>query len=344
VDWLAALPSEAVYGIITLLAGLENVVPVVPADTAVALGAFLSHRGVTTPLSVFLLTWTANCAGAVAVYLATYRYGRAFTEGRVGRRLLTPGAVVAIEREYARFGIAGIFATRFLPGVRAVVPAFAGLVRLHPARTIVPICLASALWYGAITILAAKVGAEWATISRWLGGFNRGLGPVTVVGIGFAVALLVRRRRARRRILWQKLKAALEHEASDPHEQRDAPLRAAAALVMELAYADHDLGEDERRLVEAHLIDRWDLDRRYSEAPSELQSQADRLMANYSREDRLDLLHRMWRAAMQDDGTAGAHEAVLLGRAATLLGIEPDEASRVARASWPASRTGRAHP
>jgi membrane protein DedA with SNARE-associated domain len=53
-----------------LLAAVENVVPPVPSDAAVALGAFLSHRGLTTPAVVFLVTWTANLFGAAAVYVA----------------------------------------------------------------------------------------------------------------------------------------------------------------------------------------------------------------------------------------------------------------------------------
>ena len=38
--------------VLGLLAALENVIPPLPTDAAVALGAFLSHRGVTTPLGV----------------------------------------------------------------------------------------------------------------------------------------------------------------------------------------------------------------------------------------------------------------------------------------------------
>ena len=44
--------------------------PPVPSDAAVALGSFLSHRHVTTPLAVFLVTWIANLLGAAGVYLA----------------------------------------------------------------------------------------------------------------------------------------------------------------------------------------------------------------------------------------------------------------------------------
>jgi len=300
----------------------------------VALGAFLSHRGLTSPLGVFLATWSANCAGAAAVYFVTFRYGRSFLDTGFGRRLVTPAGIVVIEREYARFGVAGIVLARFLPGVRAIVPAFAGLVRLEPARALIPICLASGIWYGAITLLAARVGAEWDTIVRWLAGVNRAMALVAVVVIAVVIVAVMRRRRERRRYLWRQLEVALEKEAHGPHVHRDPALRAAAALVLELVYADEVLGADERQLVEAHLTDRWDLERPRGASPADLHAQADKLTGRFTHEERLNLLRRMWRAALRD-GPPGVHQERLLNRAAALLGIAPEEATRVAHDSQP---------
>ena len=140
---------------LALLAAVENVLPPVPSDAAVALGAFLSHRGVTTPLAVFLVTWVANLLGAAGVYVVARRYGRRLFASPTGRRLLAPRSLAIIEREYLRLGTAGIFISRFLPGIRAVVPPFAGLVGLGAFRTLAPMGLASAIWYGGITILGA---------------------------------------------------------------------------------------------------------------------------------------------------------------------------------------------
>ncbi len=318
------------------MAALENVLPVIPADTVVALGAFLSHRGLTSPLGVFLATWAANCAGAAAVYFATFRYGRSFMDTGFGRRLVTPAGIAVIEREYARFGVAGIVLARFLPGVRAIVPAFAGLVRLEPARALIPICLASGIWYGAITLLAARVGAEWDTIVRWLTGVNRAMAVVAVVVIVVVIVAVMRRRRERRRYLWRQLEVALEKEAHGPHVKRDPALRAAAALVLELVYVDEVLGPDERQLVEAHLTDRWDLERPRGASPADLHAQADKLTGRFTHQQRSDLLRRMWRAALRD-GPPGVHQERLLGRAAALLGIDPQEATRVAHDSRPST-------
>ena len=91
------------------------------------------------------------------------------------------GVLAVIEREYLRFGVAGIFVSRFLPGIRAVVPPFAGLVNLSPLRTLVPTGIASAIWYGGITILGTVIGAEWGRINRIMLGVHRTLGIITLV-------------------------------------------------------------------------------------------------------------------------------------------------------------------
>ena len=61
---------------------------------------------------------------------------------------MSPEAVVTVERNYVRFGLAGLIVARLLPGFRSFTAPFAGLMRLGPVRTLVPIGIASALWYG----------------------------------------------------------------------------------------------------------------------------------------------------------------------------------------------------
>ena len=96
-QWISSLPPTAVYGVLALLAAVENIVPPVPSDAAVALGAFLSHRGVTTPVLVFLVTWIANLLGAALVYLGARRFGHRLFATRTGHRLLAPRSLAVIE-------------------------------------------------------------------------------------------------------------------------------------------------------------------------------------------------------------------------------------------------------
>jgi hypothetical protein len=94
-----------VYAVLAALAFLENIVPIVPTDVAVALGAFLSHHGTTKPLVVFLIAWSFNTASAMLVYALCRRSGRGFFELPVVRRLMAPEAIAVIERDYLRLGV-----------------------------------------------------------------------------------------------------------------------------------------------------------------------------------------------------------------------------------------------
>ena len=325
------------YAFLALIAAVENVVPPVPADLAALLGAFLSHRGVTSSPAVFLVVWLANVGGALGVYVAARRYGRRLFATGAGRRLLTPEAIGVIEREYLRFGLAGIFLARFLPGIRAVVPPFAGIVNLSPLRAGLPIALASAIWYGGITILGAELGANWDRISVILSGVNRTLGWIAVLAVvTWAGLAWLRARRRRRQRVWDAATRAL----GDPQptgEYATVNPRSAAMLVVELAYADDALTTEDRALIEEHLRSRWGLDPAETKPaePGRLAQYRDRLVERFGRAQRLALVEGMWHAAFSD-GAIGAQEDRVMRRAGELLGLSPAELAEALRRS----RTG----
>jgi membrane protein DedA with SNARE-associated domain/uncharacterized tellurite resistance protein B-like protein len=325
------------------LAAVENVLPPVPSDAAVGLGAFLSHRGVTTPIAVFLVTWVANLLGAAGVYLAARRYGRRLFASPTGRRLLTPRSLAVIEREYLRFGTIGIFLSRFLPGIRAVVPPFAGLVGLGPLRTFVPMGIASAIWYGGITTLGALLGAEWERITALIAGINRTLAIAALaVAAAGGVWYLLRARQRRRERVWHATRDALDPAApsflAGTEIAEGSARQAAALLVLELAYADPALTPDDRTLIAEHLHARWGLTGpgkpptppAEEERRTRFADYARRLRKRVGRDQRLELVERLWTVAFAD-GAIGAHEERLMHLAAELLGLRPAELAEVSR-------------
>jgi membrane protein DedA with SNARE-associated domain/uncharacterized tellurite resistance protein B-like protein len=321
---------------------VENVVPPVPSDAAVALGAFLSHRGLTTPVGVFLVTWTANLLGAAAVYVAARRYGRRLFASQTGRRLLAPRSLALIEREYLRFGTVGIFISRFLPGIRAVVPPFAGLVGLGAWRTLLPMAVASVIWYGGITLVGALIGSEWERIVAIVTGINRTLGIVTllVVAAGAVWYWKGRRGRARERV-WHATRDALDPAAPTFLAGTDiaegSARETAAMLVLELAYADPVLTPDDRELIASHLRERWGLaggGAPPEPAPEEerrtrFSQYADRIGRRFGRSQRLELVERLWAVAFSDGSAIGSHEDRLMHLAAELLGVGPAEVAEL---------------
>jgi membrane protein DedA with SNARE-associated domain len=193
---LPTFPPAVVYAIIGILASTENVFPPIPADTAVALGAFLSNVSTISAWAVFGVTWAANVGSATGVYVAARTVGRTFFTGRLGRRLVKPEAMERIEHLYERHGTWGIFLSRFIPGVRAVIPPFAGVADLKSVRALVPMILASGIWYGTLTFVAANLVPKLDDVANLVTRMNWvGLVAFVVIAAVAGVALLMRSRR-----------------------------------------------------------------------------------------------------------------------------------------------------
>jgi len=185
-----------VYALIGVLTSSENVFPPIPADTAVALGAFLSNTGVISAWAVFGVTWAANVGSAAGVYFAARTVGRPLFTGRIGQRLLKPEAMARIERLCDRHGTWGIFLSRFIPGARAVIPPFAGVAGLKSVRALAPMVLASGIWYGTLTYVAANLIPRLDDVAALVARMNWiGLIVLLVVAGVIATFLVLRWRR-----------------------------------------------------------------------------------------------------------------------------------------------------
>jgi len=184
------------YTLLGLGSGVENLFPPIPADTFVLLGAFLAAGGRADAKTVFFVTWLANSGAAFLVYWTGLRYGRPFFQAGLGRYLLNPTQLKRLDRFYARWGLAAIFFARFLPGLRAMVPVFAGVTH-QPFRLVAfPVLVASGIWYGGLVWLGSTAGTSLPAVARWLSHANRLLLLVAALVLVGAVIWWLRTRRS----------------------------------------------------------------------------------------------------------------------------------------------------
>ena len=196
--WMDSLPGSTLYLLLGAGAAIENVIPAVPADTFVALGGLLSAVGSLNARGVFLVTWLSNVVSALVMYRLGYTQGKVLFETRLGRFVLRPHQMERVASFYARWGLLAIFLTRFLPGVRAVVPVFAGITRQNFLPVALPLALASAIRYAALILLGRWAGANLDLLGRLLGRVQGVLGALAVVLAVVVAAWWWRSRRAPR--------------------------------------------------------------------------------------------------------------------------------------------------
>lgn len=195
-DWLVTLPVAALYSVLGVTAAIENLIPPFPSDVVVAFGSFVvAQGGRGTMFGVFLVTWIGNIVGAMMVYGLGRRYGAERLEARLaGKHAHSRDA--RIRRMFERYGMPAVFVSRFVPGVRAIVPAFAGALRLSLVYTTLMVATASALWYGLITVVAFRVGSDWEQLKRTITQYGRttAIIGVALLAVGIGIWLIVRRR------------------------------------------------------------------------------------------------------------------------------------------------------
>lgn len=196
-DWVAALPGGALYAILLAAGAIENIIPPFPSDVVIAFGAFLVAQGATgTTLGVFATVWVGNVAGALLVYALGRKYGAEKLERRLaGAQAERHDATV--RKLLQRYGLPAIFVSRFVPGVRAVVPVIAGALRLKALPVTVMIAGASAIWYGLITVVAFRVGADWERLKKLVGEYTTTAAIIgaVILAAGVVAWLVARKRR-----------------------------------------------------------------------------------------------------------------------------------------------------
>ena len=194
IAWLTELPLGVLYLVLGVVAAIENVFPPIPADSVVALGSWLAGRGEGSALGAFAATWAGNVGGAAAMYAVGRRHGAGWMRRRFPR-LADERAEARLEALYGKYGVAALVVSRFIPGIRALVPPVAGALQIPPARALGAMAVASAVWYGSISYVAFNADAEWSELMRLIHRSGTLVAASAAVLLATGIIMWVMRRR-----------------------------------------------------------------------------------------------------------------------------------------------------
>ena len=195
-NWLGGLPEYLLYGAIMLAAFAENIFPPLPADTVVALGAFVAARGNGTAVGAWGATMVGNIGGAMLMYALGRRFGMPWLMRRFPRTFTAKSSEHMAER-FRKGGVLAIAVSRFLPGVRAIVPPVAGAIGIGAVRAAIAMTVASGAWYAAVCWLAFRAGANAEELLATIANQQKTVGLIAAAVVALAViVIIIRRRRA----------------------------------------------------------------------------------------------------------------------------------------------------
>jgi membrane protein DedA with SNARE-associated domain len=167
--WLAA--AFASYGLAVIVVGIycEGCGLPLPGETVLLAGGFFARQG-SLPLTwVMVAAFLAAVAGDNTGYWIGRRGGRGWIE-RHGRWVgLTPKRLESIDAFFARHGTKTILIARFLSGVRAFAPLFAGVSRIPWRRYAALDAVSCLLWSILVSLLGYLFGESWGRVEHWVG-------------------------------------------------------------------------------------------------------------------------------------------------------------------------------
>lgn len=196
IDWLTGLPTGILYVALAVIGAVENVFPPIPADTVVALGRWLAARGTGSLTMAFLAPVLGNIAGATAMYVVGRSHGADWLHEKFPA-LANEKNERRLETLYGKYGVLALVLSRFIPGVRALVPPFAGAMKVPAGRALAAIAIASTAWYGTISYLAFRAGADWGALAATVQRYGTISAVVAALLVAGAVGWWLLRRRAR---------------------------------------------------------------------------------------------------------------------------------------------------
>lgn len=191
------------YGAIFVVVVLGNFGLPLPEETVLVLGGDMAWQGTLRLAAVLAVGVVSAAIGDNLGYWIGRRYGRATLEGYGRWIAVTPERLEGVWRFVQRHGPLGVFAARFVPGLRVMAGPIAGTSGLGLGRFVVANLL-GALCYVPYAVgigygLGYGLGPYLAPLRRAVGDVEKAALVLLAVVAVVAVGLLVRRAlRARR--------------------------------------------------------------------------------------------------------------------------------------------------
>lgn len=192
-DLLTSVPTWVFYLCVFALPFLEASIFlgfVLPGETALVFGGVLSSQGHTSLLVVLILAVLGAILGDSVGYAVGLRYGGGLQKSRLGQRI-GDSRWQLTESFLQRRGAPAVFFGRWTAVLRAMVPAAAGMSKMHYRTFLLWNVIGGTAWAVACVIGGYAVGD---VIGRVVSGAGYAIAAIVVA---VAVVHVVKKRRAR---------------------------------------------------------------------------------------------------------------------------------------------------
>ena len=164
-----------------------------PGEIACLLGGVLAFESKLQLWLVIVVAIAGAVIGDSVGYFVGARFGDVLLE-KVPERFVKPEHIERTKELIRRFGGRAVFIGRFTASLRALVPGFAGVSRMHYRSFLVWNLAGGSLWASAVVVAGYLAGNAWRKVNSTISVISYCILGVVVAGL---VALWWARRRRR---------------------------------------------------------------------------------------------------------------------------------------------------
>ncbi|MBP7460892.1 MAG: DedA family protein [Candidatus Delongbacteria bacterium] len=190
--------QSLVFLLLFVAAYLENIIPPLPGDAMVILGAYLVGQGqFSLTYAVFFAT-AGSFGGFITYYYLGYRYGDRILNWKWMRRLKLDDSRTRISQWLERYGIYLILMNRFLSGARSAISLMTGIFKYRPLPVMISALIGSLIWNGILISAVIGLQMKQSAILDLIRRYNLVVGIIISAILIILMARWIRHRRTHR--------------------------------------------------------------------------------------------------------------------------------------------------
>ncbi|HEY5455259.1 MAG TPA: DedA family protein [Acidothermaceae bacterium] len=154
-----------------------------PGEIACLLGGVLASESKLSLAVVIVVAVAGAVIGDSVGFAVGYKYGDALLN-KVPERVIKPEHVVRTKELIVRLGGRAVFVGRFTAALRALVPGFAGVSKMHYRTFLIWNFAGGTLWATAVVVAGYLAGKSWHRVASDISIVGWAvLGLVVVIGV-----------------------------------------------------------------------------------------------------------------------------------------------------------------
>lgn len=192
--------QNLVFILLFVAAYLENIIPPLPGDAMVILGAYLVAQGKFNFYYAILFATGGSYCGFLTYYYLGYRYGDTILSWKWMRRLKLNETQTKFAGWMNRYGLYLILMNRFLSGARSAISLMTGIFKYRPLPVMISALIGSLIWNGLIISAVIYLQLKQSTILELIRRYNLIAGAIILgILIYFVIRYIITHKRAQQK-------------------------------------------------------------------------------------------------------------------------------------------------